>query len=265
MDRVLPAGTSIEIKITQDESRTNHITGYIPDADYIIPEETLRDESERVSLMDRMEVIGQKILQLDITVKKLNDNDVDMNGFDKKFYNLQQQYNDILDCIDTDSDKVQLYIKDFYEVHTAILELERAFDKSASADNKASNLDFWKDVMNRYGTPEQKKHFNELSNSYDAADNEANRQYYYDEMDSEILDVMLDSFEYLGNFYLNNFDNDDVQYTDPQKASYWKTQATNAIREKDTGKLRQAIFELLGLRVNSANDSINSVMADLRI
>ena len=35
--RVLPAGTSIEIKITQDESRTNHITGYIPDADYIIP------------------------------------------------------------------------------------------------------------------------------------------------------------------------------------------------------------------------------------
>ena len=65
--------------------------------------------------------------------------------------------------------------------------------------------------------------------------------------------------------YQNNFDNDDVQYTDPQKASYWKTQATNAIREKDTGKLRQAIFELLGLRVNSANDSINSVMADLRI
>ena len=265
MDRVLPAGTSIEIKITQDESRTNHITGYIPDADYIIPEETLRDESERVSLMDRIEVIGQKILQLDITVKKLNDNDVDMNGFDKKFYNLQQQYNDILDCIDTDSDKVQLYIKDFYEVHTAILELERAFDKSASADNKASNLDFWKDVMNRYGTPEQKKHFNELSNSYDAADNEANRQYYYDEMDSEIVDVMLDSFEYLGNFYFNNFENDTVQYTDPQKASYWKTQATNAIREKNIGKLRQAIFELLDLRVNSANDSINSVMADLRI
>ncbi len=265
MDRVLPAGTSIEIKITQDESRTNHITGYIPDADYIIPEETLRDESERISLQDRMEVISQKILQIDVTIKKLKDNDVDMNGLDRKFYDLQQQYHDIFDCIDTDSDKVQLYIKSFYEVHTAILELERNFDKSASADNKSDNLEFWKKVVDKFGTSEQKKHFNDLSNSYDTAENEANRQYYYDEMDNKVLEVMLDSYEYLGNFYLNNLADEDVQYTDSQKASYWKTQAMNAIREKNTGKLRQAIDALLDLRVNSANDSINSVMADLKI
>ena len=265
MDRILPAGTSIEIKIMQDESRTNHITGYIPDVDYIIPEETLRDDSERVSLKDRMEVIGQKILQLDVTVKKLKDNDVDMMCLDEKFYNLQQQYNDIFESIDTDSDRVQLYVKDFYEVHTAILELERAYDKFSAAENKANNLNFWTDVMNRFGTPEQKKHFNDLSNSYQSADNEANRQYYYDEMDSEILDVMLDSLEYLGNFYLNNLNDDSVQYTDSQKASYWKTQAINAIKENNINKLRQAVFGLLSLRVNSANDSINSVMADLKI
>ena len=81
----------------------------------------------------------------------------------------------------------------------------------------------------------------------------------------EILDVMLDSLEYLGNFYLNNLNDDSVQYTDSQKASYWKTQAINAIKENNIDKLRQAVFGLLSLRVNSANDSINSVMADLKI
>lgn len=265
MDRVLPAGTSIEIKITQDESRTNHITGYIPDADYIIPEETLRDDSERVSLKDRMEVISQKLLQLDITVKKLKDNDIDLKGLDEKFYNLQERYNSVYECIDTDSDKVQLYIKEFYEVHTAILELERSYDKTSKADEVSGNIDFWKSNMERYGTPEQKRHFKDLAASYESADNEANRQYYYDEMSSEHFDVIIDSFEYLGNFFLGALNGDDVQYTDPQKASYWKTQAMNAIREKKTGKLREAVFELLGLRVNSANDSINSVMADLKI
>ena len=265
MDRVLPAGTSIEIKITQDESRTNHITGYIPDADYIIPEETLRDDSERVSLSDRMEVIGQKILQLDVTVKKLKDNGVKLNGLDDKFYNLQQRYNEMFDCIDTDSDKVQLYIKEFYEVHTAILELERAYDKTSKTDEVAENIAFWKNNMERYATPEQRRRFNDLASAYESADTDANRQYYYDEMSSEHFDVIVDSFEYLGNFYLGVLAGEDVQYTDYQKASYWKTQALNAIKEKNVGKLRQAVFELLGLRVNSANDSINAVMADLRI
>lgn len=265
MDRVLPAGTSIEIKITQDESRTNHITGYIPDADYEIPEETLRDNSERVSLKDRMEVLSQKILQLDVTVKKLKDNDIELKGLDEKFYNLQQQYNDIYECIDTDSDKVQLYIKEFYDVHTAILEIERNYDKSSKTDEVSGNIEFWKNNMERYGTPEQKKHFKDLAASYESADNEANRQYYYDEMSHEHFDVIVDSFEYLATFFLGVLNGDNVQYTNSQKASYWKTQATNAIKEKNTGKLREAVFELLALRVNGANDSINSVMADLKI
>ena len=263
MDRTLPAGTAIEIKITQDESRTNHITGYIPDADYEIPEETLRDDRERVSLIDRIEVVGQKIQQLDVTIKKLKDNNVDLKGLDIKFYNLQQQYDYICECVNTDSDKVQLYIKEFYEVHTAILELERKYDKESNANEIENNINFWKNDMERYGTPEQKRHFQDLTSGYNSSDSDANRQYYYDEMNNEHFEAVTNNFDYLAGL-AGMLNNDGIQYKNPQQAEYWKTQAVNAIRERKINKLHEAVFQLLGLMVNSANTSINAVMADLK-
>lgn len=264
MDRILPAGTEIEIKITQDESRTIRVTGYIPDADYEIPEETLRDDSERVSLYDRMDVVKEKLAQLEVSIKKLKDNDIDIGDAETKLAELKKKYDSVYESIDVDSDKVQLYIKEFFELHTVILGLERKLDKETNVDEKESNIGFWKNNMERYASAEEKSEFQELCDSYEASENDANRQYYYDEMSSKNLEVIMNSFEFLGNFYLGIL-NESSDYTDMQKAEYWKTQAQNAIRSQNVGELRQAVLELLSLKANSANGSINSVMADLKI
>ena len=264
MDRILPAGTEIEIKITRDESGTIRVTGYIPDAYYEIPEETLSVASERVSFYNRMDVVKEKLAQLEVSIKKLKDNDIDIGDAETKLAELKEKYDSVYDSIDVDSDKVQLYIKEFFELHTVILGLERKLDKETNVDEKESNIGFWKNNMERYASAEEKSEFQELYNSYEASENDANRQYYYDEMNSKNFEVITNSFEFLGNFYLGVLHNS-YDYTDAQKAEYWKTQAQNAIRSQNVGDLRQAVFELLGLRANSANGSINSVMADLKI
>ncbi len=260
----IPANTDIEITIRQDESRTNHVTGYIPSIDYVIPEETLRDKDERVSFEDQLEKIDKQFDQLDISIKKLSDNDVDISDLEEQLDLLREEFDDVYDYVNSDTDKVQFFIKRFYDVHTAILNKERAFDRENATSSIDAELESVSNDVNKYGSYDAKTKFRQLKNSYDTESSEDNKKYLIDEIRSLHVDVLFDSFDWLSNFgaYLIS---DKVTYTNNQRADYWKNQLVVAYRSNNKQQLQKAVGELLHLTEKSVNTSIGFIAADLKL
>lgn len=68
MDRMIPKGTEVELTIVADENRNIRVSGYIPDFDFIIPEETLRSEA-KVDLEERMNTVDTKMKQSEVSIQ----------------------------------------------------------------------------------------------------------------------------------------------------------------------------------------------------
>lgn len=264
IDRTLPIGTSIEINIMQDESRTNHITGYIPDADYEIPEETLRDEGERMDLYRDLDLVKIHMQQADETLNKLSRNDIDVTSYKEQLTEFKNRFDELYAC--NDSDKIQLYIKDFYELHTMILKEEREFDDKYKKAEESDDIEYWRNNIKKFGSNEDKRRFTELSQAYERESDGANKKYYRDEMSNAHFEAITNSFEFLALLFKNALDSDNVQYKDYQKASHWRDKGNAAIRTHNIGEIRNAVDMLLELKVGSANNSMaNKTIADLRI
>ena len=54
------------------------------------------------------------------------------------------------------------------------------------------------------------------------------------------------------------------EFTNLQKASYWKGEARDAIQRRDFSKLWKAYSELWSLRIKTANEAISLELADLK-
>lgn len=261
----VPANTDIEITIRQDESRTNHVTGYIPSVDYVIPEETLRDKDERVSYEDKMEKIDKQFDQLDVSLKKLKDNDVDVADLEQQLDALRDEFDEVSDYIDVDTDKVQFFIKRFYDVHTAIITKERNFERAHSKQNAETELKQFATNISRFGSSDDKRQFDRLKSSYETERNEENKKFIYKQIEDLNFDVISNSFDFLSNIGGKLVADESFVYTDAQKANYWKNQAVVAYRSNNTEQLRKAVFKLLELLEDSANGSIGFVAADLKL
>lgn len=265
MKCIVPIDTEIEITIRQDESRTNYFTGYIPSLDYIIPEQTLRNTDEKVSVIDRLEEIEKQFAQLETSIKRLKQNDVDVYELADKLDSLRDEFDDVYDAAETDSDKAQLFIKRFYEVHTAILMLERNFAKSNKESSENESIAQCKNDVERFGDYSQKREFEKLESSYYSETNPDNKKYYMDEMEKFRFNVITNSFEWLSGFGAFLASGEHVVYSDQQKAEYWKVQLAQGYKSKNIEQLRNAVFQLLNLTASSSNDAINAFRADLRI
>ena len=66
-------------------------------------------------------------------------------------------------------------------------------------------------------------------------------------------------------FYSVILDEPGKRYTNAQQAEYWKSEAEDAIRSRNVPKLRNAVFKLLDLSVDSAGSSAVNTLSDLRI
>ena len=260
----IPANTDIEITIRQDESRVNHVTGYIPSIDYVIPEETLIDKNERVSFEDRLEKIDKQFDQLDISIKKLKNNNVNISDLEEQLELLRKEFDDVYCYVNSDTDKVQLFIKKFYDVHTAILNKERAFDRENATKNFDAELANISNNIDKFGSYDSKTKFSQLKNSYDNESSEENKKYLINEIRNLHVDVLFDSFDWLSNcaaFLVNK----KVIYVNEQRADYWKNQLAVAYRSHNKQQLQKAVVELISLMEQSANENIGFVMADLKL
>lgn len=260
----IPVNTDIEITIRQDESRTNHITGYIPSVDYIIPEETLRDKNERVSFEDKLEKIDKQFDQLDVSIQKLKRNNVDISDLEQQLDSLRDEFDDIYDCVDSDTDKVQFFIKRFYDIHTAILNKERAFDRESATSNSEVELNNISNDINKFGSNDDKTKLRQLKSAYDIEVNEENKKYLINEIRSLHINVLFNSFDWLsisGAYLLS----ENVTYINNQKADYWKNQLAVAYRSNNLQQLQKATIELVKLMEKSANFNIGFVAADLKL
>ena len=261
----IPANTDIEITIRQDESRTNHVTGYIPSVDYVIPEETLRDKDERVSYEEKMEKIDKQFDQLDVSLKKLKDGGVDVADLEQQLDALRDEFDEVSDYIDVDTDKVQFFIKRFYDVHTAIITKERNFESAHSKQNIETELKQYATNINRFGSSDDQKQFDRLKSSYEAEHNEENKKFIFGQIEDLNFYVISHSFDFLSNIGGKLVTDESFVYTDVQKANYWKNQVVVAYRSNNTEQLRKAVFKLLELLEKSASGSIGFVAADLRL
>jgi molecular chaperone DnaK len=128
MDRMIPKGTEIELTIVADENRNIRVSGYIPDFDFIIPEETLRSEA-KVDLDERMEDVDKKIQQSEVSIQRMKDQGIDVADLEEELSRVKAGYNDAYGKVDSDEAAVNGYVDRFYDVESRIINEERSMSR----------------------------------------------------------------------------------------------------------------------------------------
>lgn len=121
MDRMIPKGTEIELTIVADENRNIRVSGYIPDFDFIIPEETLRAEA-KVDLEERMDTVDKKIQQSEVSIQRLKDQGVDVSALEAELDQVKAGYDSAYGKVDSDEAAVNSYVEQFYDVESKCTE-----------------------------------------------------------------------------------------------------------------------------------------------
>jgi hypothetical protein len=108
----------------------------------------------------------------------------------------------------------------------------------------------------------QKAELERLKIQLDAAKNQDDRHFILSKIDRLESDVVYESYEWLKMVF--SIYSSDSDYTDQQKASYWKYEGQQAVENHDTKKLFQAINKLGGLKIKSVSESVSMTLADLK-
>lgn len=169
MDRMIPKGTEIELTIVADENRNIRVSGYIPDFDFIIPEETLRTEA-KVDLTERMEDVDKKIQQSEVSIQRLKDQGVDVSDLEEELDQVKAGYGGAYGKVESDEASVNSYVEQFYNVESRIIQAER---KHQQKKNSSKNDDAVKEArkqVENYGDEETKAAWAELEESYELAE-----------------------------------------------------------------------------------------------
>ena len=262
MDRMIPKGTEIELTIIADENRNIRVSGYIPDFDFIIPEETLRSES-KVDLTERMETVDKKIQQSEVSLQRLKEQGVDISELETKLEEVKSGYGNAYGKVDSDEAAVNNYVEQFYDVESKIISEER---KCQQKENNSKNDEMVQTALEQvenWGDDETKSVMADLDESYRLADNSDEKSFIANKMSSLGFETMTTNYNWLKLFFSNVLCKPDTQYTNAQKAEYWKSQAYLAMDSQNAVQLRKAVFELLDIMTSSSNQAISTFGADL--
>lgn len=262
MDRMIPKGTEVELTIVADENRNIRVSGYIPDFDFIIPEETLRAEA-KVDLEERMETVDTKIKQSEVSIQRLRDQGVDVSDLEKQLNQVKAGYDDAYGKIDTDEASVNSYVEQFFDVESRIIQEERKHQKKKSDSKNEDTIKEARDQIENYGDDEAKAAWADLEESYELAETPEEKSFIANKMSNLGFQAMTTNYNWLRAFFSVILSKPETKYTNAQKAEYWKSQAYLAMDSKNATQLRKAVFELLDLMTSSANQAVSAFGSDL--
>ena len=262
MDRTIPKGTEIELTIIADENRNIRVSGYIPDFDFIIPEETLRSEA-KVDLDERMEEVDKKIQQSEVSIQKMKNQGVDVSELENELNQIKAEYNDAYGKVDSDEAAVNGYVDRFFDVESRIINEERKYEQKKNDTKNDEIVREAREQVETYGDDEAKSVWADLEESYQLAETEEEKSFIASKMNNLGFQAMTTNYSWLKAFFTTVLSKPDMKYTNAQKAEYWKSQAYLAMDSKNTSQLRNAVFELLELMTSSASQAVSAFGADL--
>lgn len=262
MDRIIPKGTEIDLTITEDEDRKIHVSGYIPDFEYEIPEHTLRAEA-KVDLAESMDKVDTRIKQSEVSLQRLKDQGVDVSDLEDELEQVKAAYDDTYDMVETDEKAVNGYVDTFNDIETRIIDQERKNQQNQKASKEDEDVAQAREQVKDWGDDEAKTAMEELEEAYSMAQTDDEKAFVVQKMSNLGFIAMTSNFTWLRDFFLAVLAKQGTSYSNPQKAEYWKTQGYQAIDNKNTAQLRNTVFELLDLMTSSANQAISSYGADL--
>jgi len=262
MDRMIPKGTEIELMIIADENRNIRVSGYIPDFDFIIPEETLRAEA-KVDLEERMEAVDKKIQQSEVSIQRLKEQGVDVSGLQEELDQVKAGYEDAYRKVDSDEAAVNSYVEQFYNVESKIINEERKHQQQKKNSKNDDTVKEAREQVESYGDEEAKAAWAELEEAYELAETSEEKSFIAKKMSNLGFQAMTTNYNWLKAFFSVILSKPETKYTNAQKAEYWKSQAYLAMDSKNATQLRKAVFELLELMTSSANQAVSAFGADL--
>lgn len=262
MDRMIPKGTEVEITIIADENRNIRVSGYIPDFDFVIPEETLRAEA-RVDLGERMDIVDTKIQQSEVSIQHLKEQGVDVADLENELERVRDEYDDAYGKVDSDEAAVNAFVDRFYDIETRIIKEERKRQQREANEKDDNAVEQAREQVENFGDEETRAAWRELEESYELAETSEEKSFIASKMGSLGFQAMTTNYEWLKTFFSDVLSIPETKYTNPQKAEYWKSQAYLAMDSKNTTHLRKAVFELLDLMTSSANQAVGALGADL--
>ena len=262
MDRLIPKGTEVELTIIADENRNIRVSGYIPDFDFIIPEETLRSEA-KVDLEERMETVDTKIKQSEVSIQRLKDQGVDVSDLEEELEQVKSGYDSAYGKVDSDEAAVNGYVEQFYNVESRIIQAERKQQQKKNSSKNDDKVKEAREQVENYGDEEAKAAWAELEESYELAETAEEKGFIANKMSNLGFEAMTTNYGWLKSFFSVVLSKPETKYTNAQKAEYWKSQAYLAMDSKNAVQLRKAVFELLELMTSSANQAVSAFGADL--
>ena len=262
MDRMIPRGTEVELTIIADENRNIRVSGYIPDFDFIIPEETLRAEA-RVDLEERMDTVDTKIKQSEVSIQLLKDQGVDVSDLERELEGVKAGFNDAYGKVDSDEAAVNSYVDRFYDVESRIIREERRHQQEKANTKNDDTVKQAREQVQSYGDENAKSAWADLEESYELAETAEEKSFIATKMSNLGFEAMTTNYGWLKAFFSIVLSKPETKYTNAQKAEYWKSQAYLAMDSNNAVHLRQAVFELLGLMTSSANQAVSAFGADL--
>lgn len=262
MDRMIPKGTEIELTIVADENRNIRVSGYIPDFDFIIPEETLRAEA-KVDLEERMDTVDKKIQQSEVSIQRLKDQGVDVSALEAELDQVKAGYDSAYGKVDSDEAAVNSYIEQFYDVESKIIREERKHQQQKYNSKNDDTVKQAREQVENYGDEEAKAAWAELEESYSLAETAEEKGFIANKMSNLGFQAMTTNYGWLKSFFSIVLSKPETKYTNAQKAEYWKSQAYLAMDSRNATQLRKAVFELLDLMTSSANQAVSAFGADL--
>lgn len=262
MDRMIPKGTEIELTIVADENRNIRVSGYIPDFDFIIPEETLRSEA-KVDLDERMEDVDKKIQQSEVSIQRMKDQGIDVADLEEELSRVKAGYNDAYGKVDSDEAAVNGYVDRFYDVESRIINEERKHEQKKNNTKNDDTVKEAREQVETYGDEDAKAAWADLEESYNFAETTEEKTFIANKMNNLGFQAMTNNYGWLRAFFTAVLSKPDTKYTNAQKAEYWKSQAYLAMDSKNAVQLRAAVFELLDLMTSSASQAVAAFGADL--
>lgn len=262
MDRMIPKGTEIELTIIADENRNIRVSGYIPDFDFIIPEETLRTEA-KVDLEERMETVDKKIQQAEVSIQRLRQQGADVSALEAELEQIKSGYDEAYGKVDSDEAAVNSYVEQFYDVESRIIQEERKHQRQKNNSKNDDTVKEAREQVEKYGDEEAKAAWEDLEEAYAQAETTEEKSFLANKMGNLGFQAMTTNYNWLKAFFSVILSKPETKYTNAQKAEYWKSQAYLAMDHKNTSQLRKAVFELLDLMTSSANQAVSAFGADL--
>lgn len=262
MDRMIPKGTEVELTIVADENRNIRVSGYIPDFDFIIPEETLRAEA-KVDLEERMDAVDTKIKRSEVSIQRLKDQGVDVSDLEDELEQVKAGYNDAYGKVDSDEAAVNTYVDRFFDVESRIIKEERRHEQKKANSKNDDTVKRAREQVENYGDEDAKAAWADLEESYELAETSEEKSFIANKMSNLGFEAMTTNYGWLKSFFSIVLSKPETNYTNAQKAEYWKSQAYLAMDSKNATQLRKAVFELLELMTSSANQAVSAFGADL--